>query len=109
MIYRTNNPYPKQIGFGLRLHRAATAIKKLGNDPWAEIYTRGFDNCFEMGDGDAVVFGLMHKAYAEPDQYGRSDLTDGIRTMFSRNLNVNGFPPRWEAIANPWTQLSLFD
>jgi hypothetical protein len=38
---------------------------------------RGFDNCFEMFDGDAVVWALMHEA-AE----GRDDaLKRGIRNM----------------------------
>ena len=109
MTQTVKNPYPIQPDFELRLHRAATAIKKLGDDPWANIYTREFDHCFEMGDGDAIVFALMHRAYVEPDCYGQSRLTEGIRTMFRRKLNIDGFPPRWEETANPWEQLSLFD
>lgn len=103
------NPYPKQPGFDVRVMRAETAIKQLAHDPHADIYTRSFDNCFEMYDGDAVVFALMHKAYAEPDRIGRSDLTNGIRQMFKSSLNCNGFPTLWEDIALDKTQLSLLD
>jgi hypothetical protein len=53
------NPYPTFSGFGLRVANAKKAIKRLGLDPHAEIYTRAFDNCFENFDGDAVVFALM--------------------------------------------------
>ena len=53
------NPYPTRKGFGLRVYHAAKAIRKLGRDPYANIYTRGFDNCFENNDGSAVVWALI--------------------------------------------------
>lgn len=89
------NPYPKYQGFGLRVHRAETAFKKLALDHFADIYTRGFDNCFEMYDGDAVVWALMDKASKEPDQYGQNLLTEGIQHMFSRTLAEQKYPEAW--------------
>lgn len=105
------NPYPKNPGFGLRVHHAETAIRKLANDASLDIYTRGFDNCFENGYGDAVVFALMHKALAERSQHParHSQLAEGIGYLFSSSLNFNGFPPLWEAIAFPHKQADLFD
>lgn len=97
----TNNPYPKKPGFGLRLFHAETALRKLAKDPFADIYTRGFDNCFECGDGDAIVFALMHKSFAEPDASGRSEVRDGIRTMFKTCRTRDGYPEEWKAIAWP--------
>jgi len=89
------NPYQKNHGFGLRVHRAETAIKKLANDHFANIYTRGFDNCFEMNDGDAVVWALMDKATKEPDQYGQSLLTEGIQQLFADKLAGKKYPEIW--------------
>ncbi|QDS92487.1 hypothetical protein FF011L_12300 [Roseimaritima multifibrata] len=100
-IYKPKNPYPTLPGFGLRVHHAAKSIRKLADEPWANIYTRGFDNCFEQGDGDAVVFALMHKAYAERSENccGRSQLAEGIAVMFRGRLSLDGFPQSWEAVA----------
>lgn len=58
-IARVNNPYPTLPGFGLRVANARRALRRLGADCLANIFTRGFDTCFEMGDGEAVVFALM--------------------------------------------------
>ena len=89
------NPYPRKKGFGLRVYRAEKAIKKLAADPFANIYSRAFDNCFEMGDGDAVVWALMHKAHQEVDPYGQSLLTRGIQEMFRRTLGGQKYPEDW--------------
>lgn len=107
----TPNPYKKHPGFGFRVHNAERAIRKLAEEPWTNIYTRGFDNCFENGDGDAVVFALMHKAYHEraEDRNGYSQLAEGIGYMFRRHLSLDGFPPQWEAIAWPARPETLFD
>jgi len=91
----TGNPYPKRKGFGLRAHRAGMAIRRLARDPSADIYTRGFDNCFEMHDGDTVVWALMHKALQEPDRYGQSLLTEGIGQMFRGTLDGAPYLRRW--------------
>lgn len=104
----TKNPYPKQKGFGLRVHRAETSIRKLAVDPFADIYTRSFDNCFEMNDGDAVVWALMDKALNEPDQYQQSLLTKGIQKMFSRTLNGQKYPEGWLDTYYQREQLELF-
>ena len=58
----TKNPYPRRQGFSLRVANAKRALRRLGRDCLADIYTRGFDNCFEMFDGDAVVWALMREA-----------------------------------------------
>jgi len=92
------NPYPTRQGFGLRVHRAEQAIRKLGLNRYADVHTRGFDNCFENYDGSAVVFALVSKAKREPDQHGQSLLTQGIRNMFNTSLNVQGDFPQWEKV-----------
>lgn len=111
------NPHPKQAGYGLRLHHAEQAIKRLAVNPQADIYSRAFDDCFEMGDGDAVVWELMHRAHQEPDQYGQSPLTEGIQAMFRSSLNGLKYPQLWQDIYEkmpqteqkpPSEQLSLF-
>ena len=68
------NPYPTRPGFGLRVANARRALHRLGRDCLANIYSRGFDSCFEMGDDDAVVFALMQHV-AEGDDL----LARGIR------------------------------
>lgn len=92
---QTTSPYPANSGFGLRVHHAEKAIRKLGDDTWANIYTRGFDNCFENGDGDAVVWALIHKAVQEPDDFNKSQLTRGIQAMFSSTLDGQKYPKKW--------------
>lgn len=70
------NPYKTYAGFGLRVYHAKRAIMKLSCDRTANIYTRGFDNCFEHYDGNAVVFALMYEA-----KNGNEALYQGIRNM----------------------------
>jgi len=41
---------------------ARRALRELAENPEGRIFTRKFDNCFEMGDGAAVVFQLMDSA-----------------------------------------------
>ncbi len=113
-IKQSANPYQTLKGFGLRVYHAETAIKKLADAPWADIYSRGFDNCFEAGDGDAVVWALMHKAIQEPDNPSYNMLTRGIRTMFSRVLNGATYPQDWldlylgRSDGNTINQLTLY-
>jgi hypothetical protein len=76
MTTTEKNPYQRRPGFGLRVARAKSALRRLGADCLANIYTRGFDNCFEMFDGDAVVWALMHEAIG-----GDVLLERGIRNM----------------------------
>lgn len=93
MYHARFNPYPTYAGFGLRVYRAKQAIERLSRDRYADIYTRGFDNCFENGDGSAVVWALMHKAHAEPA--GNAPLTRGIQIMFSTTLDEQKYPQCW--------------
>lgn len=102
------NPYPTYQGFGLRVYHAETAIKKLAVDPCVDIYTRGFDNCFEMYDGDAVVWALMDKAIREPDIDGQNHLTKGIQCMFKNTLNGVKYPENWLKIYHYQPNLDLF-
>jgi len=76
LINAQRNPYPTRKGFGLRVANAAKSIRKLGIDCDADIYTRGFDSCFENFDGDAVVWALMDKAVN-----GDINLEIGIKRM----------------------------
>ncbi len=71
------NPYPTKPGFGLRVHYAKQALEVFGQDEHAPPYSRAFENCFEMFDGDAVVWALMHSAIAK----NNGDLAEGIRRM----------------------------
>lgn len=73
---RVKNPFKTMPGFGFRVARAKRALQKLGADCLAHIYTRSFDNCFEMGDGEAVVFALMQAVAAGDDLLAR-----GIRNV----------------------------
>jgi hypothetical protein len=92
------NPYKTKKGFGLRVHRAEQYISKMSYDFRYDGNSRSLDNCFEMYDGDAVVFALMSKAKQEPDEYGQSHLTRGIQKMFSMSLNAEGWPPSWQEV-----------
>lgn len=59
------NPYPIKPGFRARVAKARKALHRLALEPSLNIYTRAFDACFEMHDGDAVVFELMETAFRE--------------------------------------------
>lgn len=71
------NPYITRPGFasGSRTQRA---LSRLGVDCTANIFTRGFDNCFEMYDGDAVVWALMHAALNGDDILAAGIKTAGV-------------------------------
>ena len=73
----SQNPYLTRPGFGLRFNRAKAALESFGQDEFSRPYSRAFDNCFEMFDGDAVVWALMHDAIA----HNNGDLAEGIRRM----------------------------
>jgi len=66
----SHNPYLTKPGFGLRVARATRILKRYGLG-WSEeecgVNSRPMDNCFEMNDGDAVVWALMDKAMRDPD------------------------------------------
>ena len=76
MTTTTKNPYPRRQGFAFRVANAKRALRRLGRDCLADITTRGFDSCFEMFDGDAVVWALMREAIN-----GDEVLERGIRNM----------------------------
>ena len=63
---KAKNPYLKQKGFGFRYLRAKSALERFGRDYLKRPYCRSFDNCFEMNDGDAVVWALMNTAIQRP-------------------------------------------
>jgi len=73
----SQNPYLTRPGFGLRYSRAKAALEIFGQDEFSRPYSRAFDNCFEMFDGDAVVWALMHDATAN----NNDELAEGIRRM----------------------------
>jgi hypothetical protein len=71
------NPYKIHPGFGNRVSYAANALKRLAEgNGWTTDRNNGvrdhpsqgrkMDNCFEMWDGDAVVWQLMHRAQTDP-------------------------------------------
>ena len=77
----TSNPYPKHDGFARRVRRAQTALERFGRDYDARPYNSpGFDNCFEMFDGKAVVWALMHRANRNAAA-GDPSLMNGIQRM----------------------------
>ena len=82
-----SNIYPTLPGFGFRVHHARSALKKFALEYNKRPDSRGFDNCFENGDGDAVVWQLMRDVIN-----GHDLLEKGIRriggTMFADWMNV---------------------
>ena len=99
------NPYTKHRGFNQRVRVAENKLRHASMRQTRELFDRDFDDCFESGDGDAVVFQLMHTAWIEEVEYGYSVLAQGIRFLFSSNLSSDGFPTAWECIA--WPQRTL--
>jgi len=74
------NPYPKRRGFGFRYLRAKALLERYGRDCLAQPYSRSFDNCFEMYDGDAIVWALMRTALRN-EASGDPSLAQGIRRL----------------------------
>lgn len=94
-----NNPYPRYKGFSARVAYAECRLTKLSQDPHCLIFTRAFDNCFENGDGDAVVFALMQKSAQNPL------LLKGIE-----QLQDGKVPPSWLELFNGESgQMGLFE
>jgi len=63
------NPYKKEKGFYNRVNSATNRLLKYGIywniDNYGKLHCRAMDNCFEMGDGSAVVWQLMDKAQSD--------------------------------------------
>lgn len=76
---RRRNPYATRPGFGFRVANAKRALRRLGADCTINVFTRGFDNCSEMHDGEAVVWALMHAALNGDDQLAAGIKTAGMR------------------------------
>ncbi|NOG70458.1 hypothetical protein [Roseicella sp. DB1501] len=71
------NPYPTRPGFSARVAFAANALRLCGEgrderidrstgEVFSRVHSREMDNCFEMDDGEAVVWALMDKAKDDP-------------------------------------------
>jgi hypothetical protein len=99
------NPYPKQKGFGLRVARAKKAMigLALGQDErtvratgetYSFAHSRAIDNCFESGDGEAVVWQLMHLSAKEPDKFQQSLVTEGIKKFLGNESALRD----WQAV-----------
>jgi hypothetical protein len=76
-------------GFTARVNYAAQCIVR------RQTNGRGFDNCFEMWDGDAVVAALVRRARKNPKLY------QAIAASFSGT-----FPASWEDKARRYDHLS---
>ena len=101
------NPYPRLRGMHKRVSYAVSRLKQLC-DRWDARYrisTRGFDNCFEEQDGDAVVWQIMHRAIGELlegnlrfrvslDQHGVYRAFPDCPTLLKGVINA-GFFPYW--------------
>ena len=59
------NPYTEHRGFNQRVRIAENKLRDASVRQMRELFDRDFDDCFECGDGDAVVFQLMHTARVE--------------------------------------------
>lgn len=88
MRMRINNPYPKQEGFDQRVkyafcalcHRPALLPSERGTN--ADFTRRReFDDCFENGDSDAVVWSLINAAFDNPS------LSAGIQDYSLKTYN----------------------
>ena len=93
----TINPYTTHKGFGLRVYRAEHMLRQHAFKLDHDIHSRSFDNCFEMFDGDAVVFALMDKAKSELAQTGSSTLAVGINRLFSQTASDSELLHDWDA------------
>ena len=77
------NPFPKNNGFDNHLQYAKTTIYEYGKNQDSEdnynniLNNRKFDDCFENGDGDALVFALMREVQTNSNLY----LLNGISAM----------------------------
>ncbi len=98
------NPYPTRPGFGLRVHYArktlillAQGMDRVRCNKTGEIYSRArdrkMDNCFEMCDGDAVVWALMDAAARESSLYNSPDLARGIELFCGNDYALS----QWRA------------
>ena len=99
------NPFPTQKGFGLRVYYVTKAIKNYAenlhlNSAFSQVHNnRKFDNCFESGDADALVYAIM----AIIHEKGDSLLLKGVRAM------GNNLAKEWEEhYLKAKQQLSLF-
>ena len=66
LVKRTGgNPYSVRPGFSGRVADAAEALRRLASNPLnrASVQARNFDNCFEMWDGNAVIWELVNRAH----------------------------------------------
>jgi hypothetical protein len=102
------NPYPKQPGFGRRVAYAKRALKQLARKPWSRlpVPSRAFDNCFENGDGTAVVWTLMQAARTDPElEQGIIWLDGGRGHLLKEWQRIYGFPmsvrPAFQQAAQP--------
>ena len=77
------NPFSKNNGFNNRLRYARENISAYGRDQNSQanynnvFNNRKFDDCFENGDGNAIVYAIMHEAYTKSDH----DLLIGISAI----------------------------
>lgn len=81
--------------FKYRVNYAAQCFLK-------DIKSRGFDNCFEMFDGDAVVVALIRRALKN----------DKLKQAISKNwreLGPLGFPVDWEKLYVKYTNVKDVD
>ena len=69
------NPYETRPGFSRRVRTAKQRLEAFGSDG-KRPHSRSFENCFEMCDGEAVCWELMHAALA-----GNADFKAGIEAM----------------------------
>lgn len=103
------NPYPTQPGFNLRVAHAERCLKLLAEgrdrryhrpiDDWYSVASdRKMDDCFEMGDGSAVVWELTRRAQSDPV----------LRTGIAKMLGNAEAMERWaETAAYRGRQLTL--
>lgn len=72
------NPYPTKQGFTRRLNLVSRIIREAGRTTgWpADGYRPRYDECFDQGDADALIYGLVERVYR-----GDTDLEAGIIAM----------------------------
>lgn len=73
------NPYKKQPGFNNRVNYAARWL--LTHYLHKKPTTRGFDNCFENNDGDAVMWQLVWRS-----RQANSDLFHALIKYFDKSV-----------------------
>lgn len=87
--------YEPREGFDLRVNRACRAFSNYGKTGKIN-FSRSLSNCFEMGDGDAVVSAIMEKALGH--------CVNDVRKKQYQKYLLKGIKMQGEILWKQWTR-----